>query len=218
MSKKLEYFENELKILRKNSDGDLVIDDFIPEIKSIIEKFSKQGHSGMSASMYANVLSSTIKKILLYEPLSPLNDVDEEWDDKLSPGDYQHKRDSAVFKQGKNGKASYVDAIIWQGEEDWDTFSGTIEGVSSAQYVKFPFTPKRFYIDVIRKYDTLENINKLGHNYIETDFRDENGNIVKEYYYTLIKDRNQLIEVANYYDMIDSDRVGDDINHFLKTT
>jgi len=216
--KKLKYFENELKILRKNNpDSELVIEDFIPEIKSIIEKFSKQGHSGMSAGMYANTLSSSIKKILLYEPLSPLNDNDDEWDNSIDSNTYQHTRDSSIFKHGKDGKSSYLNAIVWQGEEDWDTFAGTVEGISSSQYIKFPFTPKRFYVDVIRVYDTLENINKLGYNYIETDYEDKDGNKITEYYYTKIKDKNQLLKVSKTYDMIDSDRISDEINHFLKT-
>jgi len=177
--------------------------------------FSNQGHSGCSASRYANTLASTIKDILLWNPISPINNFDDEWDD-VDNNMFQHKRNSAVFKDGKDDKSYFLDAIVWQGVEDWDTFTGKICDTYSSQFIKFPFTPKTFYIDVIRVYDSIENIEKLGYNYSE-DF-DEDGMKTDKVYYTIIKDKSQLLEVAKYYDMIDTDRVGKDVNHYLKTS
>lgn len=184
-----KHFEDELEILRAyveeegkgKEKNDLVIEDFIPDIYSIIEKFSKQRHSGFSASAYANILSDTLKKILLFQPISPITGNDSEWMDVAEEDGkdlFQNKRCSALFKVGKDGKPYYLDAIVFKGEMEYDTFtSNDMGGISSRQYIRLPFTPKTFYIDVITK-----KINDEEMEYI-------------------LKDKNQLIEVAQYYDM-----------------
>jgi hypothetical protein len=150
MNNYLKHFKRELRILgSKLEKGDnLVIKDFIPEIESIIEKFSKQGHSGSSAPFYSGALSSTIKKVLSFEPLSPLTGEDNEWSEG-SQGVFQNNRLSSVFKESDNGIAYYLNAIVWSGEKEHDTFTGTVENVTSRQHIRFPFKPKTFYIDVV---------------------------------------------------------------------
>jgi len=205
MSNLKKHFEYELNLIKKNlhpEEGGLIIEDFIDNIRDIIETFSKQGHSGGSAPCYASTISDTIKKTLNFEPLSPIMGTDDEWTNDIDPQTFQNKRCSAIFKNNmlyptknrNSNKPYYIDAIIWQGKEDWDTFTGKIEDVASWQYIKkFPFTPKRFYIDVIyEKYD----INKHGTNVGCTTKDDED-------YVTIIKDRNQLKEVEKYYDMLE---------------
>lgn len=209
MSNLVKHFERELKILHdnldtsENEDNKLVIEDFIPEIRSIIRKFSKQGHSGSSAPYYAAVLSRTIKDTLGYKPLSPM--TQEQLDDESQWGNpfdnetrnVQNKRFSALFKNLETGKAHYLDAIIWQGEDENDTFSGTVAGICSSQYIKTPFIPKTFYIDLIRVYITEK----------EASERDEKNlrwsidtGASKKFYYEKVKDQKQLDEAFEYYE------------------
>ena len=61
------HFDKELKILKNNCDGKLIIEDFLPEFENIIKKFSKQGHSGGSGALYAQSLSGQFQKIYYYE-------------------------------------------------------------------------------------------------------------------------------------------------------
>lgn len=183
-----KHFDRELSIAESQlKEGDnLAIKDFIPDIYSIIEKFGKQGHSGMSAPFYAGALSGAIKKALLFGILSPLTGNDDEWNDTgetLNKGKkndmFQNNRISAVFKDGKDGKAYYLDAIVWSGEEEHDTFTGCVEGVDSRQFIReFPFTPKTFYVDVYK------------------DFKDS---LSKDDYVYRLKDPKQLDEVYAYY-------------------
>ena len=207
-----EYFNSELEILKKQNSDKLIISDFIEDIYNIIDKFSKQGHSGMSASYYSHIISKTIKNILSYKPLSPIYNDDINWIN-VDNNVYQNKRVGALFKDNINGKPYYFDAIIWKGVDEYDTYTGSNENTSSLQYVKFPFTPKSFYIDVIRIYDTKENIIKLGYNYSE-EF-DERGEKTGKYYYTRIKDITQFKEVAKVYDLVNSEFVNDEIKKMI---
>jgi len=105
--------------------------------------------------------------------------------------DYQNLRCSALFKNGKNENPYYIDAVVFQGEDEFDLFTGKVEDVNSLQYIKdFPFEPKTFYIDV---YKELYNKEKHGKN--ADIFTISN----KDYVYR-IKDRKQLEEVYKYYD------------------
>ena len=81
-------------------------------VMELIEVFSKQGHSGMSAPIVADLF----KKLANYETLQPITGKDEEWGDVRDLGDgvpwYQNKRCSALFKDGVDGKPYYIDAIV----------------------------------------------------------------------------------------------------------
>jgi len=196
MNKKLHHFEHELKIMNSNlKKGDrLVIQDYIPSIRSILETASKQGHSGASIHAYANALCNTIKNALLQNPLSPITGKKSEWVDvteqKRGLKQYQNNRCSAIFRDGARGKSYYLDAITFQGPEKHDTFTGVVEDIRSKQYIKkFPFSPKRFYIDVRR-----EKYNESKHG---LDVRVVTCNTGDYVYF--IKDRDQLKEVWKYY-------------------
>ncbi len=209
-----EHFKSELEILKKQNDGEkLIIEDFIEDIYNIIDKFSEQGHSGGSAPYYTHTISETIKNALTYKPLSPI-DNDDNWNE-VGHNMYQNKRESGLCKDGIDGKPYYIDAVIWQGNRDYDTYTGQNENTWSRQYVKFPFTPKSYYIDVIRVFDSIDNITKLGYNY--SDEFNERGTKTGRYYYSKIKDITQFREVTNTYDLINSDFVNDDIKKMIKT-
>lgn len=161
LSNTASFAKRELDILVKSAtdpENRPIIEEFIPEIIALTDRFGKSGQSGGSAPYTAAALSQAIKKLCLQEPICPVTGIDEEWVDVASLGDgsikYQNSRCSALFKDGDN-EAYYIDAIIWKTEKD-HCFSGCafLEGIKyrSRQYVKsFPFTPKTFYIDVSEK-------------------------------------------------------------------
>ena len=196
MNKKLHHFEHELKIMNTNlNKGDrLVIQDYIPAIRNILEVAGKQGHSGGSIHAYTNVLCNTIRNAMLQNPLSPIMGNKSEWIDvtenKRGRNQYQNNRCSAIFRDGARGKAYYLDAITFQGEEEHDTFTGVVEDIRSRQYIKkFPFSPREFYIDVIKeKYDEVKH-GRDAH-VITCNTGD---------YVYFIEDRDQLKEVWKYY-------------------
>lgn len=195
MTNTQSHAKRELDILIK-STPDAIIKDFIPEILALCEAFGKSGQSGGSAPYTAGALSQVIKKLCLFQPICPITGIDEEWNDigvSLNRGEstdeYQNNRSSNIFKKGKDGKAYFLDAIVWQGEDDYDTFTGSVNGVSSRQYIKsFPFEPKTFYVDVVRDFN-VEGLEEK--EIIETG--------LGRYVYKL-KDPAQLDEVFEYYD------------------
>lgn len=146
MSNLIEYAKSELELIGydEKCDGiDLLMKNNILEL---MEVFSKQGHSGFSGRYCIDVFSSLAR----FEPLKPVMGTDDEWTNvaELSDGVpmFQNKRHYAVFKDSENGKPYFLDAIVW--DQDGNTFTGTIEGISSSQYIKLPFIPKTFYIKI----------------------------------------------------------------------
>lgn len=186
------FAQRELDILVKSSPDPSnrpIIEEFIPEILSLCEKFGLSGQSGGSAPYTATALSQAIKKLCLQEPICPVTGIDEEWTDvaKLGDGDsdilYQNKRCSALFKN-KDGKCWYLDAVVWktQTKSTWSGKAFLKDGTIllpylSRAYVKsFPFIPKTFFIDVIEE------------------------EVAKDDFEFYIKDKKQLSKVFKYYD------------------
>lgn len=162
-----KHAETELALMgydEKCEDINLMMRNAVLEL---IDTFSKQGHSGYSAKHCINIF----KKLANFEILIPLQCTDDEWCNVSNMSDemYQNNRNPAVFKNKKDGNPYYLDAIVWR-EKDGIGFTGTVEGITSRQFIKIPFTPKTFYIDVI-------------------DVDDEHK----------IKDRKQLEEVYEHY-------------------
>ena len=143
-------------------------------VLELLEVFEKQGHSGYSAS----VVSKIFMKLVDYKPISPIKETDEWFADRDEDLCQRHTRLSNLFRDEKinGGRAYYLDAIVWKCKYDecTTTFSGKVAGIYSRQTVKFPFTPKTFYIDCYEKDD--------------------------EYFIT---DEKQLEEVWKYYDKFD---------------
>jgi hypothetical protein len=107
----------------------------------LIELFAKQGHSGMSAPIVISLFS----ELANFKPLGAITGDDDEWNE-VGREMFQNKRLSSVLKEGKNGRAYYLDAIIWKDETG--SFSGTVAGIKSSQFISFPFIPKTFYVKV----------------------------------------------------------------------
>ena len=184
MSNTKSYAENELNILVKSctDPGNRpVIEEFIPEILALVDKFGESDQSGGSAPFTATAISQVVKHLCLQEPICPVIGIEEEWYgvDEINKV-YQNSRCSALFKLEDN-KSYYLDAIAWK-DQKGNTWSGTAllptkEIVYSRQYVKgFPFIPKTFIVDVIEK------------------------EIAKDDWEFYVKDEKQLDEVFEYYD------------------
>lgn len=113
----------------------------------LLEVLSKQGHSGCSIHRCVEYFT----KLALFKPLSPIQCSDNEWCE-VSDNVFQNKRLSSVFKE-KKGLPYYLHAIVWKDQHGY-TFTGSVidsngNDIASRQFIKVPFTPKTFYIDVI---------------------------------------------------------------------
>lgn len=142
MSNLINHARRELEKSKLFSEGDFYGGMIGNAVMELIEVFSKQKHSGMSASAVIDIF----KKLARYSILSPLECFDDEWIE-VSDNIFQNNRLSSVFKEGKDGSPYYLDAIIWQ-EKNGNCFSGTVENIKSRQYINLPFIPKTFYIKI----------------------------------------------------------------------
>lgn len=185
----------------------LLIAEFVPEIEALVDKFGQSGQSGASAPFTAGAIIDTLKKMLAHEPLGDgIECTDDEWNDlsgiedcETGQGTFQNNRLSSVFKEGKEGKPYYLDAIVFKPVGKDYTFTGKVgvsEGskkmIGSRQFIKsLPFRPKTFVIDVEEKeYKKMPD-----------------GSLVEEagggWWESWLKDPRQLEEVFEYYDRME---------------
>jgi hypothetical protein len=101
---------------------------------------------------------------------------------------------------------SHVGDTEGESGNTWDTFSGTVQGIKSRQYIKgFPFEPKIFYIGVTREMlpvDWEEEPffqDKDYYNISEFEATGVKNWIPGDKYRYVIKDMKQLDEVWEYY-------------------
>ena len=199
MTNSKSHAKRELEILEKTTP-DAIVTPFKNEILALCEAFGKSGQSGGSAPFTASAISQAVKKLMMFETLAPLTGEDSEWVDMSEYNDgesmFQNNRDSRVFKNGKDGQAYFIEAIVFDGDIGGRfTGNGSVthngENIGSSQYIKeFPFIPKTFYVDVI------------DHRWADKEEKtpDENG----DWWTHSIKDENQLNEVFEYYDKLTS--------------
>lgn len=195
----------EIDLLMKNAEGTPVVKEFVPEIMALVKKFADSGQSGGSAPYTAQIITQVLKKLLMHEPLGDgLTCEEEEWADisnfegvKEGTGSFQNKRLSSVFKEGKDGRPYYLDAVVFKPVGKDYTFTSNCvkmsensnESIGSAMYIKsLPFQPKTFVVDVVEK-----------------EYRkNEDGSMVEEegggWWKSWLKDPKQLDEVYEYYD------------------
>jgi hypothetical protein len=189
-----EHREKEFLILNKTVK-DAIIAPFEKEIIDLVGKFGESGQSGGSAPYTAGVIPEAVKKLCLQEPICDITGIDEEWNDvSESHGDkkwFQNNRLSSVFKEGENGRPYYLDAIVFK-SQNGSCFTGNSvklpngEMLRSRQFIKLPFKPKTFYIDVI-----------------ETEWADREETIKKDgggWWTSVVSDVSQLEEVFEYYE------------------
>ena len=202
MTNTQKFAKQELDILAATVPN-AIVTPFAKEILALCEAFGNSGQSGGSAPYTASAISQAAKHLMLQEPICDITGHESEWRDVSAMGDgsepyFQNSRCSALFKEKDSNKSYYLNAIVWKGKEDWDTFTGSVyvdnvgfELIRSSQFVKFPFKPKTFYIDVVRVPITKEEAESRNLHYIE-------GN--NECYYTILKVPKQLDKVFKYYD------------------
>ena len=124
-------------------------------VMELIKVFSKQEHSGMSAS----VVSDLFNKLSRFKPLTPLTFKDDEWSE-YSDGKYQNKRNSAVFKDSKDGHPYYIDAY-YKKTQKGTTWGGSLDlgngKYVSRCYIKDPKNMPSICIDVIEREVSKDN-------------------------------------------------------------
>ena len=199
MTNTQSHAKRELEILAKTTP-DAIVTPFTNEILALCEAFGKSGQSGGSAHYTASAISQAVKKLMMFETLAPLTGEDDEWTDvsTINNGEpmFQNNRDNRVFKDGKNGKAYFIEAIVFDGDiggrftgNGSVTHNGT--NIGSTQYIKeFPFRPKTFYVDVIE--------------YRWKDKEETTPDVNGDWWTHSIKDEKQLVEVFEYYNQLNS--------------
>lgn len=195
MNKTETFAQKELRILSEthtDPNNRPIIEEFSEEILALVKKFGESGQSGGSARFTSAAISQAVKKLCMHEPIGPCTGEESEWG-TITDSINQNNRCGALFKD-EGQKPYYLNAIVWQGEDKWDSFTGTIEGVTSRQCIKeFPFTPKTFHVNCYRiPYD------KELHNASDA-VSCASGDFVY-----FIKNREQLKEVFEYYDLYQS--------------
>jgi hypothetical protein len=197
-SNTLKHAERELAILvgsAKDPENRPIIEPFIPEILALVDKFGHSGQSGGSAPYVASAISQAVKHLCMQETIAPLTGEDGEWNDVSGhgiPPEFQNNRLSSVFKDEKDGRAYYLDAIVFKSPNGHCWSCGDVKlkdgsSISSRQYIKsFPFYPKTFYVDIL-----------------EIEWADKEEKVEKEgggWWTHSVKDESQLEEVWKYYD------------------
>lgn len=88
----IEYAKKEIELLDWTDDKEIYNGLLSKSVLELVKTFSKQGHSGASASVVLYVFN----KIVKYEPLTPLTKNKNEWY-KVENGVFQSKRNPSCF-------------------------------------------------------------------------------------------------------------------------
>lgn len=148
MSNLRTFAEHELNLMGY-TDGDEMNTTMRDSIIELIDVFSKQGHSGFSASYCLNVFNELAR----FKCIAPITGNDDEWFE-YADGKFQNNRCHGLFKDSKNAPAYYVDAVVWVDE----TGSGWTNSESKRFIKSFPFTPKTFYVKRNEKTDEVDEV------------------------------------------------------------
>jgi hypothetical protein len=193
-----EFIREEFELLKKYPEGYEYLLPLEKEILRMSEKISRYGFSGAAAGIAIPGICASIRKLLLFEPVAPVED--DEWGEVFDTHDNtcQNKRCGGLFKDVRSGRCYYIYGIIKRevytnGEkrENPPCWSGgfilpsTGENVRSRCYVKsFPFVPKMFYVDTEGWEVNRETGEKeAGTGWWETRLLDETQlDAVREYY------------------------------------
>ena len=136
----VDFAKEEMNLAWPESDE---MQDMVKEnVLELMSVFQKQGHSGFSAPYVLNIFN----KLAMYKPITPLTGDDSEWNE-VGNDMYQNNRCSAVFKDGKDGDAYWLDGNIFR-DKDGCTFTNEHSRVK----VVFPWVmPEPKIIDVFFK-------------------------------------------------------------------
>lgn len=97
----------------------------------LLSVLSTQDHTGWSVSYVIQLFTECAK----YKPLCPLTGSDDEWVE-VDTNQYQNKCFGSVFKQGKEGKAYWLDFYVFK-----DQNGCTFTSYRSRQFIEFPWYP-----------------------------------------------------------------------------
>ena len=128
------YAEHELALLRGPSgEPDEMQDAIEANVLSIVRAFADGGHSGFSAACTLGI----VKKVLVFEPVTPLTGADDEWTmlDLLGDTVAQNKRCSHVFKR-RDGTAYDSEGFVFE-DPDGSRWTNS----QSHRDIAFPYTP-----------------------------------------------------------------------------
>jgi len=155
MSKLEEYAKKELELAGWFKKDGMYEDEIGNAVMDLVNVFSKQGHSGMSA----NLTLQLFNKVADFEPLLPIQGTDEEWTKDVNLIG-QNLRCSSIFKN-EDGSCHYINALSFKTQKGicWSGSAIDKNGnkISSSQNINFPFTPKTFIVDVIEKEVSKDN-------------------------------------------------------------
>lgn len=149
MANMIEFATNELnRILDKCEDkeGYELQKQINKNILEVVEVFSKQGHSGFSASYAINIL----ERLLKFLPINALTGEDDEWievsnyfEDKNT---WQNKRCSSVFKHS-DGKCYHNDAKVFSDDGGRTWYTSKDSRIEITFPYNVPSYPERVIID-----------------------------------------------------------------------
>lgn len=105
-------------------------------VLDLVALFAEQGHSGFSGSCTL----SAAKKLMNFEPLSPLTGEASEWN-QIGGDAWQNRRCGRVFKDA-DGRSYDIDGRVFA---DADGHHYTCR--ESRVYVDFPYTPTTEYVE-----------------------------------------------------------------------
>jgi len=144
MSELLKHAQHELTLIGAGEDSADYDGNLRKAVLEIVDVFSKQGHSGLSAS----ITVSMVEKLLRFLPLSPLTGAGDEWNElpvELRSGNIaaQNKRCSRVFRRD-DGTAFDVEGKVFR-DPDGTTYLDPRGGAD----VTFPYTPATEFVDML---------------------------------------------------------------------
>lgn len=142
MSNLVEFAKEELKHAGLEPTEDEMQKQMNEHIIHMVEEFSEEEHSGTTAPYALSIL----KRLLNWEPITPLTGKDEEWQE-VGIGMFQNKRCSKIFKDGKNGQAYDIEGTIFRNQN-----GATFTNEYSFKPVSFPYMPEEpIVVDVYEK-------------------------------------------------------------------
>jgi hypothetical protein len=137
-----EFAKNELDILCPPEKKDSMQRMMDKDVLDIIDMFSNQGHSGLSASYAISILERLLRKL----PLTPLTGDEDEWQDITKMygahnGEtvQQNKRCGQVFRRNNDNSTAYdMRGKIFYKEENGERYY--FINRESRIPIKFPYT------------------------------------------------------------------------------
>ena len=152
----ITHAERELKLAGVNKEDSMYNGMLYNAVMELVNCFSKQGHSGMSARITLDLFS----KVANYENLTGLTYEDDEFNDN------QNTRVSSVFREENDGRFYFLNAITFI-DQNGSSFTGNCveleDGtyIGSSQYIKDKSLPlKKFIVNVIENEDSYVLVDK----------------------------------------------------------